>query len=110
LEACPQGQLLLWQDQAPHHTSEEVEEWLATQPRIAVIAFPKYTPEENPKEATWKDLKEDVSHHRWHETMADLHTAIDNYYQAGQKHVVNFLQKFGYRWSKGVIEPLPQTV
>lgn len=56
LEACPQGQLLLWQDQAPHHTSEEVEEWLETQPRIEVIAFPKSTPEENPKEATWKDL------------------------------------------------------
>ena len=110
LAECPQGQILLWQDQAPHHTSEEVEEWLATQPRIEVIAFPKYTPEENPKEATWKDLKEEVSHHHWHETMAELRTAIDDYYQAGKKHVVNFLQKFGYRWRQGVIEPLPQTV
>jgi len=110
LEECPQGQILLWQDQASHHTSEEVEEWLAAQPRIAVIAFPKYTPEENPKEATWKDLKEEVSHHHWHETMADLRTAIDSYYQAGKTHVVNFLQKFGYRWVNGMIEPLPQTV
>ena len=110
LEACPQGQLLLWQDQAPHHTSEEVAEWLATQPRIEVLAFPKYTPEENPKEATWKDLKEEVSHPHWHETRADLRTAIDGDYQAGKKHVVTFLQKFGYRWRKGVIEPLPQTV
>jgi transposase len=110
LAECPQGQLLLWQDQAPHHTSEEVEEWLATQPRIKVIAFPKYTPEENPKEATWKDLKEEVSHHHWHETLADLRTAIDDYYQAGKKHVITFLQKFGYRWRHGVIELLPQTV
>jgi transposase len=110
LSACPQGQILLWQDQAPHHTSEEVEDWLATQPRITVIAFPKYTPEENPKEATWKDLKEEVSHHHWHETMTELRTAIDGYYQAGKKHVVNFLQKFGYRWDKGILEPLPQTV
>jgi transposase len=110
LAACPQGQLLLWQDQAPHHTSEEVEEWLATEPRIKVITFPKYTPEENPKEATWKDLKEEVSHNHWHETLADLRTAIDDYYQAGKKHVVTFLQKFGYRWRQGVIEPLPQTV
>jgi transposase len=110
LAECPHGQLLLWQDQAPHHTSEEVEEWLETQPRIEVIAFPKYTPEENPKEATWKDLKEEVSHHHWHETLADLRTAIDGYYQAGKKHVVNFLQKFGYRWVDGVIQPLPQTV
>ena len=87
-----------------------MEEWLAAQPRIEVIAFPKYTPEENPKEATWKDLKEEVSHHHWHETMAELRTAIDGYYQAGKKHVVNFLQKFGYRWRNGVIAPLPQTV
>jgi transposase len=110
LAECPQGQLLLWQDQAPHHTSEEVEEWVATQPRIKVITFPKYTPEENPKEATWKDLKEEVSPHHWHDTLADLRTAIDDYYQAGKKHVVTFLQKFGYRWRQGVIEPLPQTV
>jgi transposase len=110
LDECPQGQILLWQDQAPHHTSEEVEEWLEAQPRIEVIAFPKYTPEENPKEATWKDLKEEVSHHRWHETMADLRTAIDGYYQAGKKHVVHFLQKFGYRWVDGLLQPLPQTV
>jgi len=109
LTECPQGQLLVWQDQAPHHTSEEVEEWLATQPRVTVIAFPKYTPEENPKEATWKDLKEEVSHHHWHETMTDLRTAIDGYYQAGKTHVVNFLQKFGYRWNAGILEPLPQT-
>jgi transposase len=110
LAECPQGQILLWQDQAPHHTSEEVEDWVATQPRITVIAFPKYTPEENPKEATWKDLKEEVSHHHWHETMTELRTAIDDYYQAGKNHVVNFLQKFGYRWRKGIIEPLPHTV
>jgi DDE superfamily endonuclease/Winged helix-turn helix len=110
LAACPQGQILLWQDQAPHHTSEEVEEGLAPQPRIEVSAFPKYTPEENPKEATWKDLQEEVSHHRWYETMADLRTAIDGYYQAGKKHVVNFLQKFGSPWVDGVLEPLPQTV
>jgi len=110
LEECPEGQILLWQDQAPHHTSEEVAEWLETQPRIAVIDFPKYTPEENPKEATWKDLKEEVSHHHWHATMADLRAAIDGYYQAGKKHVVHFLEKFGYRWVEGVIQPLPQTM
>jgi transposase len=110
LDECPQGQILLWQDQAPHHTREEVEDWLAVPQRIAVIEFPQYTPAENPQEATWKDLKEEVSHQHWHETMADLRTAIDGYYQAGKKHVVTFLQKFGYRWSAGVIQPLPQTV
>lgn len=57
LAACPRGQSLVWQDQAPHHTREEVADWLATHPRLAVIEFPKYPPEENPQEHTWKALK-----------------------------------------------------
>lgn len=109
LKACPRGEIVIWQDQAPHHTSEEVEEWLAKHPRIRVVDFPKYTPEENPKEKTWKDLKEEVSHHHWHETINDLRQAVDSYYQAGKQHVVNFLEKFGYTWQDGVIYALPQT-
>jgi transposase len=87
-----------------------VAEWLATRPRIEVIEFPTYTPEENPQEATWKALKEEVSHHHWHETMAELSAAVNGYYQAGKKHVVTFLEKFGDRWVDGVIQPLPQTM
>jgi transposase len=108
LRGCPRGQILLWQDQAPHHTSEAVEEWLARHPRLSIIEFPQYTPEENPKEQTCKDLKEEVSHHHWHETLADLRQAVDGYYQMGKRHVVNFLEKFGYTWRNGVIHPLPQ--
>ena len=109
LPDCPRGEIVIWQDQAPHHTSEEVEDWLALHPRIRIVNFPKYTPEENPKEQTWKDLKEEVSHHHWHETAEDLRKAVDGYYQAGKRHVVNFLKKFGYRWRAGVIYELPQT-
>jgi transposase len=101
LEDHPHGQSLWWLDQAPHHTSDEVEEWLAAHPRLTVIHFPAYTPEENPKEPTWKALKEEVSHHYWHETFADLSRAIDTYYQTVKTHTVNFLKKFGYGWSAG---------
>lgn len=97
----PKGQILLWIDGATHHTSEEVEEWLEGHRRIQVIHFPAYTPEENPKEATWKAMKEAVSHHCWHETMADLRQAINDYYQRAKQHTVNFLAKFGYKWSDG---------
>lgn len=107
LAECPEGQILLWIDQARHHTSEEVEEWLAEQQRrVRVIHFPAYTPEENPKEATWKYMKEEVSHHRWHATGADLKNAINAYYQEGRRYVVNFLEKFGYCWTKGQIREL----
>jgi hypothetical protein len=109
LEDGPHGPRLLWQDQAPHPPSEEVEEGLEPQPRSAVTAFPQYTPQENPQEGTWKALKEAVSHQQWQEAMAELRAAIDRSYQAGKKHMVNFLQKVGDRWVDGMIEPLPQT-
>lgn len=107
LAACPRGEIVLWLDQAPHHTSEEVEDWLETHRRLRVIHFPAYTPEENPKEATWKTLKEEVSHHHWHETKAALSQAIDRFYQTARTHTVNFLEKFGYCWREGKIYPLP---
>jgi transposase len=97
----PEGQILLWIDGASHHRSEEVEEWLDEHRRINVIHFPAYTPEENPKEATWKAMKEEVSHHCWHETIADLRKAIKDYYQRTKQHTVNFLGRFGYGWSDG---------
>jgi len=97
----PGGRILLWIDGARHHTSDEVAEWLEGHRRIHVTHFPAYTPEENPKEATWKAMKEEVSHHRWHETMADLRKAINDYYQRTKQHTVNFLGKFGYGWSDG---------
>jgi len=97
----PTGQILLWIDGASHHTSDEVAEWLDEHRRLRVIHFPAYEPEENPKEATWKAMKEEVSHHCWHETMADLRQAINDYYQTTKQHTVNFLEKFGYGWSDG---------
>lgn len=102
----PEGQILLWIDGATHHTSEEVEEWLDEHRRIHVIHFPAYTPEENPKEVTWKTMKEEVSHHCWHETLADLRQAINDYYQRTKQHTVNFLAKFGYGWSDGKLYAL----
>jgi transposase len=109
LEACPRGKIVLWIDQAPHHTSEEVEEWLEAHHRLRVIHFPAYTPEENPKEATWKTLKEEVSHHHWHETKEELSKAIDGFYQTARKHTVSFLDKFGYFWRDGRIHLLSQS-
>lgn len=107
-EACPRGQIVIWLDSAPHLVHEEVEEWVAGQGRLRVIRFPTYTPEENPKEATWKALKEEASAHRWHPTRRSLAEAIDEFYRSARRHTVRFLQRFGYLWEKGRIYPLPQ--
>ena len=106
-EDHPVGQIILWIDQARHHTSEEVEEWLEEHERIKVIYFPAYMPEENPKEATWKAMKEEVSHHCWHENLVELRKAINEYYQKGKQHTVSFLEKFGYGWRDGKLFALP---
>lgn len=103
------GKIVVWLDSAPHLVHEEVEEWLERQKRIRVIRFPHYTPEENPKEGTWKPLKQEASVHRWHATKQSLSEAIDGFYQSAKRHTVNFLQRFGYVWKKGRIHPLPQS-
>lgn len=102
------GQIVLWLDSAPHLTQEEVEDWLEEQTRLRVIRFPHYTPEENPKEGTWKALKQESSAHRWHRTKESLSAAIDKFYQSGKRHTVNFLERFGYIWKQGRIYALPQ--
>jgi transposase len=108
LKACPRGQIVLWIDGARHHTSDEVQEWLEGHQRLRVIHFPAYQPEKNPKERTWKTLKEEVSHHRWHASLADLEKAVDKFYQSARQHTVSFLERFGYFWKKGRIHSLPQ--
>lgn len=108
-EAIPRGMIVVWLDSAPHLVHEEVEEYLQRQSRLRVIRFPRYTPEENPKEATWKALKAEASVHRWHATKESLSEAIDEFYQAAKRHTVSFLQRFGYFWEKGRIYPLPQS-
>jgi transposase len=105
----PYGKIVVWLDSAPHLRHEEVEEWLERQQRIRVIRFPHYTPEENPKEATWKALKEETSAHRWHPTKQSLSDAIDDFYQSVKQHTVNFLRRFGYVWKQGRIYPLSQS-
>ena len=107
VRAIPRGTIVLWLDSAPHLTDPEVEEWLERHPRIRVIRFPKYTPEENPKERTWKALKEEVSHHCFHPTKQSLSEKIDEFYQTAHRHTVNFLERFGYFWENGRIHPLP---
>lgn len=106
--AFPRGQINLWIDGARHHTSDEVEEWLEEHPRLRVIHFPAYQPEANPKGGTWKTLKEEVSHHCWHASMAALRQSVDGFYQTARKHTVNFLKRCGYIWKNGRIHPLPQ--
>jgi transposase len=55
------GEVLLFWDQATWHTSQKVTEWLDAHDRIRAVLLPKRSPEVNPMEDLWRELKEQVA-------------------------------------------------
>lgn len=56
---------LIW-DNASWHKSKEVREFLKTPigKRFDLFNFPPYTPEFNPQEHVWKNLRQNITHNR----------------------------------------------
>jgi len=64
--------LLLW-DNASCHKSEEVKEWLKDNPGIVELDhFPPYSPEMNPIEHVWKELKKRINHLRGESSLREI--------------------------------------
>jgi hypothetical protein len=55
------GQVILVWDQATWHTSGKVRQWLDDQDRIETYLLPVRSPETNPMEDLWRELKEQVA-------------------------------------------------
>ncbi len=55
------GRVLLIWDQATWHTSGQVTEWLENTDRIETYLLPVRSPEANPMEDLWRELKEQVA-------------------------------------------------
>ena len=55
------GQVILVWDQATWHTSGKVRQWLGDQGRIETYLLPVRSPETNPMEDLWRELKEQVA-------------------------------------------------
>ncbi len=108
-KAYPEGWILWIWDNAPHHTSAAVADWLKAHPRFIVIPLPPYSPDLNPKENTWPVMREDLTHNHWYDSIQDLIDTVCDYYKKGTQRTVHFLEKFGFRWVEGLIKPLPQT-
>jgi transposase len=61
----PNHHLMVVMDQAPPHTSKKTKASIACQPRLHVFHLPKYSPDWNPDEKVWNDLKhQELAAHR----------------------------------------------
>jgi transposase len=64
--------LLLW-DNGGSHKSAEVKQWLTDNPNIVELDnFPPYSPEFNPIEHVWKELKKHINHLRGTATLPEI--------------------------------------
>lgn len=54
---------LIW-DGASWHKCKEIREFLKTTKQFELFNFPPYSPEFNPQEHVWKNLRQNVTHNR----------------------------------------------
>lgn len=55
--------LLIW-DNASWHKSKQIKEFLKTTRQFDLFNFPPYSPELNPQEQVWKQLRQNITHNR----------------------------------------------
>lgn len=80
-----EGQVLLVWDQATWHTSGKVTEWLSKCDRIDTYLLPVRSPETNPMEDLWRELKEQVA--------ACLERGLDALLESCQEYFEELSQK-----------------
>jgi transposase len=74
-----QQHLLLIQDGARYHTSKAMQEFFATHAdRLTRYQLPSYSPDFNPIEYLWRNVKKDATHLKYFADFADLQQKVDN--------------------------------
>ena len=71
--------LLLIQDGARYHTSKAMREFFATHgDRLTCYQLPSYSPDFNPIEYLWRNVKKDATHLKYFRDFADLTQKVEN--------------------------------
>jgi transposase len=71
--------LILVQDGASYHTSKLMQQFFAdNSARLTVYQLPPYSPEFNPIEYLWRNIKKQATHLRYFPTFADLTKKVDD--------------------------------
>ena len=85
------SKILLIVDNASPHKSKKVKEWLKdNSQKIKLLYLPPYSPDLNPKEAVWKDIREKQTHNTYFNSISALSNALDSYisrFSTPNKHI-----------------------
>lgn len=82
LSAHPHERVYVAWDNALTHQDDEVEAILrASAGQLVLLYLPTYSPWLNPIEMLWRHLRRSVTHCELFETMKDLHSAVQNFFE-----------------------------
>lgn len=78
----PQRQVILWLDNDKAHKAKAVERLLSKHNyRIRIEWLPAYSPELNPQEDIWRQMRRRVTHNYYFEHMERLRSAVEDFHR-----------------------------
>jgi hypothetical protein len=89
-------EVVLLIDNAPWHRGKPVDAALAENPHLTFKRLPSYSPQLNPIERFWKELRRRATHNRLFETLADLKQSLRaslSYFQTMRTKVKTLLDR-----------------
>ena len=96
--AKTKSHLIIIQDGARYHTSKAMQQFFAQHAeRLTVQQLPAYSPQFNPIEYLWRNIKKQATHLRYFPTFEDLVKKVDDklrYFAHTPKKITNLMGKY----------------
>ena len=90
------GPIIILQDGARYHTAKETQQFIAEHAdRLSVYQLPSYSPDYNPIEHRWRNVKREKTHNRYFPTFDTLTQAVEEGLSAFQAHPAAVKQLMG---------------
>ncbi len=88
--------LFIIQDGAKYHTSKAMQQfWAEHRERITVYQLPSYSPDYNPIEYLWRNIKKNKTHNKYFAQFGELIATVDNALAHFAQHPELVLNLFG---------------
>lgn len=95
-KAYPKKKIIMFWDGAPWHRSKRIRKYLRRTRNLELIRFPPYSPELNPQEHVWKEVRKEVSHNNEDLKFEPLVNKFARFLRK-TKFNSNFLEKYGQK-------------